>query len=314
MSRHFERSFTTDHLVLSAGAVATVDGGPMTLVVVFRLDQTAPDQGLISGRRSDEGTVWEDFQSGGGLFPSTSAGFRTGVAGLVADTWYMYVTTKAGGSAVLRDHLCVMATDTWTHADRGAALGDGTGPVDHVQIGDATNRIDGYVAAAGVIAASLNDAAVEALRSGLAAWISAGAAAVWRLNDSPVNDLTGGGADQTLLDGTTVDLGVEPPTFDYNVAGPTTGSLAGTLPELTGAITGHAVNRAVLAGSLPELTGSVAASAHASGILSGILPALTGYLVETVEQLPGVLSASGSAPSLAASAASAAILTATGTP
>lgn len=219
MSRHFERDFTTDLLTLSPGGAAGFDGGPLSIAVVFRLDQVGSDQVLVRARTAGGAMVWDVLVSAGQLFFETTAGFRSCVAGLAADTWYLYAVTKPNGSGQVRDHLCVMATDTWTHADRGTPLGDGTGPVDHIRMSDGSGsgRVDGYIAAAGLFGVVLDDAAVEALRPGLAAWVAASAAALWRLNDTPVDDLTAGGADQTAIDGTTVDTGVEPPGFSYDV-------------------------------------------------------------------------------------------------
>lgn len=254
MSRHFERSFTTDHIVYAPGSLVTADGGPMSAVIVFRMDQTGPDQQLMSARRVDEGQVWNILQSGGALFIETSAGFRSGPTGLLTDTWYMYLWSKNSGSAVIRDHLCEMATDTWTHTDRGGALADGTGPVDHLQMGDVAMRLDGYIAA-GAVAQFIpaDDAAVEAMRPGLAEWLAGGfsTGALWRMDDTPVDDLTGNGADQTLLDGTTVDLGVQPPSFSYVLDPPTEVTLAGAIPMQTAAFSVHATADAALAGSIP---------------------------------------------------------------
>lgn len=223
MSRHFERDFTTDLLTLGAGALSAVDGGPITIVIVFRADGVSSDQVLIRARDSSNVKIWDVLISGGQLFYATAGNFTGCSSGLSANTWYLWAVTKATGSAQVRDHLCVMTggTDTWTHTDRGA-MPDGTGTVDHIRMSDGTGsaRLDGYIAAEAVWSSVLSDAAIEALRPGLAAWNSAAPAAMWRLNDSPVQDLTSGGADQLSITGTTVDTGVEPPAFDYTIAPP----------------------------------------------------------------------------------------------
>jgi len=241
MSRHFERDFTTDQLAASAGGLSSVDGGPMTLAIVFRLDTVAPTQSIISARTAADAMVWELTSDSGTLFFNTSAGFRTCVSGLSVNTWYLYAVGKPNGSATVRDHLCVMSTDTWTHADRGT-LGDGSGTVDHLRFSDgAVNRVDGYYAAAAVYSSVLGDLAVEALRPGLSAWASAGPAALWRFNDTPVDDLVGT-SDQASISGTTVDTGVEPPGFSYALGGAVIvpGVLAASLsgPTLTPSATG----------------------------------------------------------------------------
>lgn len=218
-SRHFERSFTTDQLTLAAGDLATVDGGPITLAMVFRLDDVSPFQLLVQARTSGLAEVWAIGVDGGTLFFATSAGFRDGPT-VSANTWYQYVATKAGGSAVVRDHLRNLSTGSWTHSDRGSALGDGSGTVSTVRVSDGSSaRIDGYIAALGCGGFTpANDAAVEAY-SGLSAWISAGMAAVLRMSDTPVNDLVGS-TDQSALSGTTVET--EDPGSNFTLTTSTT--------------------------------------------------------------------------------------------
>jgi hypothetical protein len=241
VSRHFERDFATDLLTFSAGALSTVDGGPLTFVAVFRLDQVSNDQVIVRARTAANATVWDVIHSGAQLFFETSAGFVGCSSGLSANTWYMWVVTKGNGSSTVRDHLCVMtaagAGDTWTHTNRGS-LADGSGTVDHVRVSDGTGsaRMDGYVAAEAVFTSVLDDTAVEALRTGLAAWASAGPASMWRFNDTPVNDLGSAVANQLSIDGTTVDTGVEPPAFSYSLTTDMTGAVTLDAPTLAGAL------------------------------------------------------------------------------
>lgn len=215
MSRHFEAS-TNDELQVSAGNVSGIDGGPITYVAVINFDGVSAFQRLTRARTAALAEVWASAIDTGQMYYATGAGFVGGISGLSASTWYLYAVTKATGASTVRDHLCVMSTDTWTHADRGS-VGDGTGPVDNLLFSDTGARLDAYVAAIAVYSSVLNDAAIEALRPGLAAWMSAGPAALWRFNDTPVDDLTGGGANQTAISGTTVDTGVEPPSFSYSL-------------------------------------------------------------------------------------------------
>lgn len=227
MSRHFEAS-TNDELQVAAGALSDADGGPFTGIVVFRLDTVSVFQRLMRARTSGGAEVWAIAIDSGQIYVATTAGFRACVSGLLANTWYMYVATKANGSAIIRDHLLNMNTGVWTHANRGAALGDGTGTVDNVLFSDSGARVDGYIAAAAVGEfVPSSDAAVEAYSTGIAPWLAAGVSSLWRFNDSPVNDLTGNGSNQNAIVGTTVDTGVEPPSFSYSLGGQIqTGALA----------------------------------------------------------------------------------------
>lgn len=66
----------------------------------------------------------------------------------------------------------------------------------------------------------------------------------------------------------------------------TTGTLAGTLPALTGSLAGGAASDGVLAGTLPALIGQLAGAASLDADIVGVLPALSG-------DLSGVASADG---------------------
>ncbi len=82
------------------------------------------------------------------------------------------------------------------------------------------------------------------------------------------------------------------------VASNITGSLAGTLPKLTGALTGAVLVRGTLAGTLPKLTGSLTGSLRVSGTLSGTLPKLTASLSGTVGTLVTTGALAGTLPKL----------------
>jgi hypothetical protein len=60
------------------------------------------------------------------------------------------------------------------------------------------------------------------------------------------------------------------------------GSMAGTLPSVTGSLTGSVRVAGSLAGTLPALTGSLTGSVRVAGSLAGTLPALTGSMAGEV--------------------------------
>lgn len=218
MSRYFERAVIpgdSGYLTLSPGAAAT--GGPFTFLIVFRLDSIAQDRDLAMAQTAAAGTVWALNHSGGQLFWSMGGGFVT-LTSVLANTWYMLGVTKPAGNAQVRAHLCDMAADSWSHGNVGA-LNDSAGPIDHIWFGRAFGSyLGGYIAAAATGAINPGDSAVEALRPGLAQWLAAPLAPVWRMNDIPVADLGGSGANQTALQGTTVNTAIEPPNFSYDTS------------------------------------------------------------------------------------------------
>jgi len=218
MSRHLDKT-AHDYVTLAPGAVPV--GGPVTVVLVFRLDAGGTHD-LMASQTAGSSQVWALNWSGGQAFATFGGGFRSGQTGMSATTWYMYAFSKAAGSALVRDHLCAMTAagpaDTWTHANMTGVIADGTGPIDHIWLGRAFgDYLGGNIAAAAVFAAVLSDGAVEALRPGIQEWVDAGAVALWVGDNAPITDLAGGGANQTAIAGTTVDLSTEPPAFSYTL-------------------------------------------------------------------------------------------------
>lgn len=127
-----------------------------------------------------------------------------------ADGWCLVAASKATGSVLARLHKCVLSTGVWTHANASANVGNSGTPSTSARIG-ATQAASGFFAGdIGILAVSnvvLNDAAIEALASGEAAWSSAGFVALWPPSEfgdmSTLQDVVGG-ADETSITGTSV--------------------------------------------------------------------------------------------------------------
>lgn len=229
MSRQFVRNVfslgDSDYVTFGAGGLSGVDGGPITVALLFRADGLTGDRDLMAAVSAGGSVLWGVNQSGGQIFVACGGGFIGG-ASISTGTWYLYLWTKPAGSSQVRDHLCDMSTGVWTHANRGV-LGDSAGPVDHLWLGRVYGSyLDGYIGAAGVGATEYTDADCEALQFGLRPWITADATeparaaldAVWRGNDTPMDDLSTAAADQSAIQGTSVNTGVEPPSFDYDTS------------------------------------------------------------------------------------------------
>lgn len=220
MSRRFEINVipaNSGYVTLTPDAVANLVGGPLSIALIFKLDSVTGDKDLfIAKTAGDAATVWGVNQSGGQVFYTIGAPF-VGGGTVLPNTWYLLGITKAPGSSQVREHLCNMETDAWTHVNRGV-LNDTAGPIDHIYFGRAFGAyMGGYAALAAAGNEILDDAAWEAIRPGLAQWLAAGFDALWKFNDTPVDDLVGN-ADQIAIQGTSVDLNVEPPNFSYDLA------------------------------------------------------------------------------------------------
>jgi len=176
------------------------------------------------------------------------AGF--GSAPAPADSlWSLVLVTKAAGTATPRIHIYNYNTATWHHSDATATLPALAAGRDSVQFGGGPgNFYAGRCAAAaawdGVV---LSDVQIETMEAALQAWADLAPDAGWKLNQAsiatPVEDFTGGGADQTAITGTTVASN-GPVPFDFSVeygatAAPTTVAAVATVP--TASVGGNVV-------------------------------------------------------------------------
>lgn len=141
-----------------------------------------------------------------------------------ADDWVVVAATKVSGTTTPRFHKLVCSTGAWTHSAGSGSFANGTGPgatgyaETSWQGGD---LFQGDIAAIGVWSADMSDAQVESLAYSLTSWWQVAPAAVWLLDQSAttqaVPDLTGGGANQSSLTGTTV-ASSSVPVFGYGAS------------------------------------------------------------------------------------------------
>jgi hypothetical protein len=225
MSRQFVKPFNTDSVIFSAGTTGAIDGGPITLAVLWKADSVT-DLGLIQGRNGAAATIVAvNPFSGDGLNYFTSSGFSS-TSAWTSGVWYLGAWTKANGSAAVRSHTYNYNTATWAHVNHGNVSDSAAGPITDWRVGmtGPADRLDGKIAAAGVWSSVLGDLAIEGMTATLGSWLSLSPAALWGFNQgstaTAVLDLTGGGADQTSISGTAVSAD-EPPGWSYSLGGGT---------------------------------------------------------------------------------------------
>ena len=238
MARHLSKP-ASDSITLGAGSLTT-DGGPTTVVILWRGTGGAGETGTLLELRNG-GAMQASFRPHWGTtwYVAYGSDWDFVVGQAYSDSaWRIDSWTKPSGLATIRTHSAPLG-GSWTHADLGTQRGDSASAVASVVVGNgsALGYSSGDVAAIMVVQRVLADAEVESLSSGLAAWVTAiGAtpAALWAFNQAsvatPVTDLTGGGADQTAISGTSVTD--DPPGFSYDLAAPH------SVSELTDAFTG----------------------------------------------------------------------------
>jgi hypothetical protein len=115
-------------------------------------------------------------------------------------------------------------TEEWSHAaGSGTISNQNAFGLDLVRFGqwraNGGEFFNGKYAAAAVYDVELSDGVIETFRDGIQDMLDAAPIGLWRFNQTdiadPVEDLTGNGADQTAIVGTSVIDGDDPPNFDY---------------------------------------------------------------------------------------------------
>ena len=136
-----------------------------------------------------------------------------------AEGWCLLAATKGAGTVTPRFHQYVYGTNTWTHEDGSGTLADNTAPgaSGTVRFGNGMNGFGAFSQALNaVFAAALTDTEIERLPYSLPAWYSLSPVGLWLLDQSlttqGVADLTGLGANQSAITGTTIAT-THPPVF-----------------------------------------------------------------------------------------------------
>jgi hypothetical protein len=210
---------------VSAGALATNDGGPITLAFLWK-PAALSNQGLVNARESGA-LKWAINPFSDGLLYYSASGFASSntIGWGAASGWLLTAITKASGSATPRWHQYSYTSTTWTHVNATNNVSDSTISVaiDNIGLGylDNDEVLNGNLAVIGAWNAVLSDGDLETMPCALSAWVDLTPAALWPFNQAstsdPVLDVTGNGADQTSITGTSVVNGDDPPCFSFSL-------------------------------------------------------------------------------------------------
>lgn len=206
------------------------DSGPITMVVLVRRKATTEMVPMAlhtsSGPASDRGRSALDMDAGDSYLIN-DVGFASAGFAFDNDTWLIAAVSKAAGTVAPRFHKYLYSTTTWVHANSGSTMADGgtpgaSGTLRFGQWGTAL-FFNGRVAAGAIYNQVLSDATLEGLTADAQSWLDAGPTGMWLLNQAatttPVDDVTGNGADETAIVGTNVIVGDDPPGFDFTLGG-----------------------------------------------------------------------------------------------
>jgi hypothetical protein len=233
---------SSDGLSLNPGATVGMDGGPLTIAMLFKRNSTT-QQAFITAANNATATTSSFAQQLALWFQSdnlslvadgsTQIGASPALTVVNADGWVLIVATKAGGSATPRFHRYNLGTATITRQNGSAAVGDGSAltSTHRWTIGkdEFTGHVGIKVAVVSIWNAQLSDAQVDELYAHLSTqdWMNNSAGlpkALWEFSQAStataVTDLTAGGADQFDISGTTVDFADPPPGWTFGATAP----------------------------------------------------------------------------------------------
>lgn len=230
MSRDFDAFGAGDSITLSAGALAAVAGGPFSIAVLHRpISQFA---GLHHSAKTGS-TQYELWGEGGSGIFTLPGGFGSGPA-ININRWQITGAGKNGGNVLGRFHLVELEgpnTGVWTHPDAtGGNWPDWSLGIDALIIGTGQRKGAGQIAAVAVWTTNFSNTDWETLIGFTQAqmWFNQHPAGMWLLNQTStataVQDVTGNGANQTALAGTTVSA-LEPPGWSYALSSLNVGQL-----------------------------------------------------------------------------------------
>lgn len=162
---------------------------------------------------------------------NTGGILNTTVTGGSGAGWAIYVVTKTSGTSVARGHRFSLG-GSWVHTNSATTSAHTSNVVSQMIFGSSSHgagNANRMAVAAMWDNVALSDPQVEELAAGLQTtdWLanSGGApGALWEFNQSvvtnPVEDLTGGGANQKTRTGTTVVNGDDPPGWTFGLVPP----------------------------------------------------------------------------------------------
>src|SRR5262245_16266721 len=209
----------SQHIDFSIGNAANLGNGAFTLLVLWK---DAGNTGLLAGHNS--GTERQGYLLdtnhifGTGDF---SSGFGTATAG----DWMWLGLSKPAGNNHYRGHMRDYSTaGAWSHGEAvGAANHGDPGTSNAIQVGaiPSTASSQGDVAVCGIWTSVLTDVAIEgACTSALSDFMAASPVwAVRMMNSAPssLQDLTGGGGNETSRTGTITNT-ADPPSYNFTLS------------------------------------------------------------------------------------------------
>jgi len=200
---------TSDKIVLSGGALPAAWFG--TVAAIIR-PVSSSNAFNIFGIGNSSNRMNFRTQSGGALRIQLNASTSDSTTLVTVGAWWLVACTKTSGTTTPRFHFYRFDTGAFTHENGGSSLANSSSMASAANIGtneDASIFWNGDIAVLGNWTAVLTDAQVELLPFNLPSWFAAGQPnGLWVLDQDSVSqavpDLSGGGANQSSISGTSV--------------------------------------------------------------------------------------------------------------
>lgn len=218
MARTFDG--VDDKITLSLGALG-FSFGPGTVAAIVRWVTSGGTDTIFSVGTGSTGFAFGYNPASISLEAVVDSSGSTSGQALTSGSWYLVAMTKDTGTVAPRLHRYDYAANTHSHVNGGSTLANTT-PATQAQIGERFSASalywSGDIAVVGCWNVVLTDAQVEAMAFSLLAWYQVQPKGLWVLDQAStgmkVNDLTGGGANESSLVGTAVGT-TSVPVFSY---------------------------------------------------------------------------------------------------
>lgn len=224
MARRWTRA-SSEYIEISIGALGFT--GDITWVGILNFaGNDAVSQTLFAGGSATTGNArWLisrdtanklNFQQAGSAVTSTTLI-------TVSSGWVLVAVTKTSGTNTPVFHIYNYTSNSWTHENASGTLANNTAPATASRIGrnwagGGANYFDGTCAIQGVWNAVLTNAQIEALAYTFQSWFVVQPKGLWLLDQgatgTKVSDVTGGGANESAISGTSVATS-SVPVFSY---------------------------------------------------------------------------------------------------
>lgn len=219
--RYFDGA--NDRIVTALGDMGAHTGA-ITILAVIKLDDLAAATNRTIVGFGSSGT--ESFRIGfnsSEVLVLRSAGTDRTVAAITlieTDGYAIVGFTKAAGTATSRGHIKLIPSGSWVHSDASSTHDDPSAATTSNRIGesqDGGRDTAGWIAAIGVFDTAMSDGTIETMTS-LQAWADhANNVLLWRVGDDPLLDLTGNGADESAVTGTSIVSDLDDASFDLSI-------------------------------------------------------------------------------------------------